>query len=1274
MKGWWSSLLFLLSVVVYLPGFAQYQNFLDDIMNPLITGRNRLPARAFAIPYATVEQAFRDEWEASPYFLSLNGMWRFYYAPTLADRPGNFFELNYSCEHWDQIPVPSNWEILGYGVPIYVNQRYEWTETPEPPYVPREANPSGSYVTYFKVPEHWRGRRIILHFGAVKSAMYAWVNGIEIGYSQDGKLPAEFDITDHVTDGMNKLAVQVFRWSDGSYLECQDFWRISGIQRDVFLYSIPQVYVEDFEVTTNLVQNYRDGLLNVAVIIRNTLPMKSGKHILQVQLLSEDVRAVVYQSRKKIRIASGQKQQIVFGAYLRNPRKWSAETPELYKLVIILSDHKGRVQQVVSSNVGFRTSEVRDGLLLINGVPVTLKGVNRHEHDPVTGHVISERRMLQDIILMKQHNINAVRTSHYPNDPRWYDLCDRYGLYVVNEANLESHGMGYGEKSLAKNPLWKHAHLERVQRMVERDKNHPSVIIWSLGNEAGDGENFTACYQWLKKRDPTRPIQYERALTGPNTDIYCPMYATIDHLENYARVRREKPLILCEYAHSMGNSTGNLIDYWKVIDRYEQLQGGFIWDWVDQGLIKTTPDGKEYFAYGGDFGPPGTPSDGNFCINGLLLPDRTPQPALYEVKKVYQNITVRAVNPIQGRFHLINKFDFLSLKPFYLHWEVKSQGKVIMEGRTDHLDLLPGDSRSLELDFTPLEMIPGAEYFVHFSFRTKASSVIYPVDFEIASEQIQIPNYQPLPNQIQQEKLSPVQATETQQLFMLKGKDFEIHFSKATGDMILWQSGGINLLDEPIRPNFWRAPTDNDFGNGMEKRCAPWKESSLNPVPVGIRLNKPSPERVAVMSTYDLPSVNGQVSVNYVVAGNGVMDVEMQLTLSDLPLPDVEILSESRAGFGKTMNMNAMKACLELNDPGYVELEEFTLEFLVYPTSFGERNMIWSNKNWGRGKLHLEFRNNGLLYPLIGGNPTRAFHYQFNTHQWYFISLVYSIYEKKILLYIDGQFIEQLELEHAEPVNLYGISYVGGYPSGERLFKGRMDEIRLWDRKLDPREIRQLSEASVISGLSGLLMHFDFESLQQGVIPARTGNGMKLTFIDLRNQRPELPRFGMRFAIPGEFQQLQWFGRGPHENYCDRNTSAFVDLYSGTVAEQYFPYVRPQENGYKTDIRWMSLTGGHGKGLLIIGNPLFSGSALLNPVEDFDQQVKTNYRHTIDIIPRDRVYVTVDLKQMGVGGDDSWGALPHPQYLIPAANYTFRFRMMPFDQQKDNPFHLSLIH
>ena len=572
----------------------------EDWQNEQVIGRNKEPGRATSFPFPDRQSALDSDC-ARPWFLSLDGDWKFHWSPDPQSRPAGFYQPDFDVTGWDEIPVPGNWQMHGYGVPLYVNIKYPFHKDPprvmgEPPedftsY--KHRNPVGSYRRTFTVPADWKGRQVFLQFDGVDSAFYLWINGQQVGYSQGSRTPALFNVTGSLRDGENVLAVEVYRYSDGSYLEDQDFWRLSGIFRPVYLWSTADLAIRDFFVRTDLDDDYRDATMQVDVEIANSSQTPRACTI-EVSLLDGDGQVVAETVVGNLTADAGTTTPASTPTVpLEDPAKWTAESPNLYKLLLELQDADGKTIEVISHNVGFRKVEVRDGQLLVNGQPIYLKGVNRHEHDPVTGHAVSVESMVRDVVLMKQFNVNAVRTSHYPDDPRWYDLCDRFGLYVIDEANVESHGMGYGPESLAKDPKWKEAHLDRTRRMVERDKNHPSVIIWSLGNEAGNGVNTEATYAWIKKRDPSRPVQYERAELAANTDIYCPMYATIDRIVRYAGQPQERPLILCEYAHAMGNSVGNLQDYWDAIETHEQLQGGFIWDWVDQGLSADVPQGRK---------------------------------------------------------------------------------------------------------------------------------------------------------------------------------------------------------------------------------------------------------------------------------------------------------------------------------------------------------------------------------------------------------------------------------------------------------------------------------------------------------------------------------------------------------------------------------------------------------------------------------------------------------------------------------------------------------
>ncbi len=1261
----------LLIILIGCPLFAllaQESDIYKDIENPAVVGRNKLEPHSFAIPYANVEQAFADVWDDSPWFKSLNGNWKFNWVREPANRPEGFEVKDFDDSGWDNIPVPSNWELEGYGIPIYVNQPYEFTDDPQPPSIPHDYNPVGSYRTTFTIPKDWGERQVILHFGAVKSAMYVWVNGHKVGYSQESKTPAEFDITNYLSEGGNTLAVQVFRWSDGTYLECQDFWRISGIERDVFLYSVPNLHISDFFAHPSLSEDYRDGDFSLEVDLKNSENKKTAKAKLLVQIMGNSPAALIFEEESEIKLGDNETETFQFSHTIKNVRKWTAETPELYTLAISLFDKKGNVLEVVSSKIGFRTSEIKNGQLLVNGVPILIKGVNRHEHDPITGHFISVESMMDDIRLMKLNNINTVRTSHYPNDPLWYKLCDQYGLYVIDEANIESHGMGYGERSLAKDPAWELAHVDRVQRMVERDKNHPSIIIWSMGNEAGDGVNFTACYNWIKSRDLSRPVHYERALRGSNTDIFCPMYTSVNYIEKYASESQDKPLIMCEYSHAMGNSNGNFQDYWDVIEKYSQLQGGCIWDWVDQGFLETDDDGNNYYTYGGDYGPEDVFSDGNFCINGLVSPDRTPHPGLIEVKHAYQYFDVKAIDPIKGIFHLVNQYDFIDLNRFDVVWEIKSEGKILDQGVIEQPDILPWESMSFELNLSKITYQPETEYAVNFKLMSRYESGLIPAGYDLASVQIELPNYEP-PVKINFPGSPELLVMELDQSIEVTNDNLSLSFDKSTGEISSWEYNGRTMLTAGITPNFWRAPTDNDFGNGMDKRCKVWKEASYNRELEGITFEASDSNKVIIGVDYFLPDVNARYKMQYHIDGVGTILVDNELELLELPRPDVDVLTGSRPGFGHAIDFDAMPSMLEMNGPGMVKLGEFTIEMLIFPTGFGRNNTLWDNDVWGKGRLHFEFRNE-KLYFFLGGNDYVGFDFPFVKNNWYFISVVYSQMEKVMKFYVEGELVQTINLSTAPALDISGISYIGGYHQGERLFEGKIDEFRLWDTAIDGNGLRSYFTQPVNGQEPNLLLYFNFDKMANDTIRASKGNEMFASYVDLRMLRPELPRFGVRCELPGSYENMNWFGLGPHENYCDRNTSAFVDLHESTVAEQYYPYIRPQENGYKTELRWMTLTDDSGLGLMIDGLPLFSGSVLHNPIEDFDQGTKKNYRHMNDVTPQDNISLTIDLKQMGVAGDDSWGARPHPQYQIPAENYQFKFRLIPFDDKNDNPFEL----
>jgi beta-galactosidase len=1026
-----------------------------DWENPAVTQINREAPHASMISFPDEKSALAAVGSDSPDYLSLDGIWKFSYSDTPDKRPYWFFKDDFDISDWKDMPVPSNWQRKGYDYPVYVNIQYPFKN--DPPNIPHDWNPVGSYKRTFRIPSEWDGKEIFLQFGAVSSAFYVWVNEQLVGFSKDSKTPAEFNITKYLKNGKNSLAVEVYRWSDGSYLEDQDFWRMSGIQRTVFLHARPKTYIGDFFAKGDLENNYKDGKLGLDVLIKSAGPADE-EYIAEASLFDGNTK--IYNESKPVTITEG-KGSAAFEKSFPSIKKWSAEKPELYSLVICLKDKTGKALEFVSSKIGFRKVEIVNSQLLVNGVAVRMKGVNMHEHDDLNGHVIDEALILKDIRVMKSHNVNAMRTCHYPQQELWYQMCDKYGLYLIDEADIESHGVGYDKDvTLADKPEWAAAHMDRMQRMVERDKNHPSIIFWSMGNEAGDGHNFLEGYKWIKGRDNSRPVQYERAEHQTNaperhTDIWCPMYPEIEYLEAYAKdPSNDRPLIMCEYAHAMGNSTGNFQDYWDVIEKYPKLQGGFIWDWVDQGLLKTSEDGEKYWAYGGDFGPDGVPSDGNFCINGLVWPDRTPHPGLVEVNKVYQYISFEPVNLAAGTITLKNKYNFTNLSEFNFEWEVVADGSILQSGKISVPDLAPGKSTLLTLPINKITPAPATEYFLNLRASRSDSWNSVPEDHVYASAQFLLATgNRPV--------LSKKSETETLQKksdgtkLEITGKDLKIVFDLAAGKIETLDYKGRTLVSKGPEPDFWRPPTDNDYGYGMDLKLGIWKKAGERAKVTKTEVTQTDPGKIVVDVNYDIPSPEGKKIASY------------------------------RSAY--------------------------------------------------------TFAGSGDIY-------------------------------------------------------------------------------------------------------------------------------VKNTFTKASPDVPEIARMGMQMQLPDELINLKWLGRGPHENYVDRKSASFVGVYESTVADQYTPYIRPQENGYKTDTRWLTLTDDSGNGLLFAGDPLICFSALNNIHDDFESPGKlSQYRkdartantHTVDVRPRELVNLNIDLGQMGVGGDDSWGAIIHPQYRLLAMKYEYSFRIRP---------------
>jgi beta-galactosidase len=986
-------LLIFAGLIISCNNYKDYSNIPYEEPDPkpwqtqLISQINKETPRAHFIPYTSVEQAREDDYLKSPLIMSLNGKWKFHHVDNPADRPFWFFKDDFDTRKWAEIAVPSNWQLEGYDYPIYVNITYPHQVTP--PTIEDDFNPVGSYKRIFKVPSNWTGKEIFLHVGAVNSNMNLWVNGEYVGYSEDSKTPAEFNITKYLKKGNNSIAIEVFRWCSGAYLEDQDFWRMSGITRDIFLQARNPQHIRDFRVIAGLDETYQNGLFSLEAEIFNaedkTVPMQ--------------VEASLFDNGNQVLSFSGTydagkgNTSVSFNGNVTNAKQWSAEIPNLYEVIITLKSGDNQVVEVIKQDVGFRTVEIKDGVLLVNGKYVYLKGANLHEHHDVKGHVVDEETMLKDIKTMKMHNLNAVRTSHYPQPELFYELCNKYGLYVIDEANIESHGLGYGEKSLAKDESWKDAHLYRTKNMYERDKNQPSIIIWSLGNEAGNGVNFYATYDYLKEVDKTRPTQYERAELEYNTDIFCPMYMRIGGMERYAQSNPDRPLIQCEYAHAMGNSVGNLQDYWDVIEKYPALQGGFIWDWVDQGLLTTNEDGEEFWAYGGDFGPEDVPSDGNFCLNGLVNPDRGVKPHLLEVKKVYQHIGFKPANLANGEILIENKYAFLPLDEFDFTWEVTGDGKVVTSGKLPVISATPGEVVQAKMDIN-IQPEPGTQYFLNVKAIQKDTKGLIETGWIAAEEQFELPFARPATT-IQSSTFGQVSADIEGTKVTVSGSDFTVVFDTTAGLMTSYKKGNTEFLESGPVPNFWRAPIDNDFGNGLHRRSGIWRKAGEKRKVKDVRVTQPTPNSANVVLTFDLVS--------------------------------------------------------ETDD---------TIDIIATYSS--------SYQIYGSGDIQVD-------------------------------------------------------------------------------------------------------------------------------------NHFKMT----RDNLPEIVRMGMNMVMPRSFDQMTWLGRGPHESYRDRKTSAFVGLYKGSVADQYWAYIRPQENGNKTDVRWVAITDATGNGLLFKGLPLLEVSAHHNLLEDFESSGPT---------------------------------------------------------------------
>lgn len=1031
--------------LVHVPptnGFPEWNN------NPECFQINRMDAHATWIPFNTIEDALIGDTQASPNYLSLNGLWKFAYADTPDQRIRNFFEQDYDCSSWAELSVPSHWQMHGYDYPQYTNVRYPWSERePElkPPFAPTQYNPVGSYVRTFTVPEDWSGKPVFISFQGVESAFYVWLNGELVGYSEDTFTPAEFDLTPYLIAGDNKLAVEVYRWCDASWLEDQDFWRLSGIFRDVYLYTTPEAHIYDFFVRTELDEAYRDAELQLDVKLIDYLERTTEAVVVNAQLYDHAQNPIFTEPLSQTLHFNGtSSQSLSLSSSVSDPLKWSAEQPNLYTLVLSLYNADGTLLEAVRCRVGFRKFELKDGLMKINGKRIVFKGVNRHEFSCVTGRAIGIDDMVRDVQLMKAHNVNAVRTSHYPNQTTWYDLCDEYGLYVIDETNLETHGSWtYGQTDLGGNtvpgsrPEWRENVLDRCNSMLQRDKNHPSIVIWSLGNESFGGDNFVAMHDFLKKEDPSRLVHYEGIFhyreSEAASDIESTMYIKPTDVEQYALNDPKKPYILCEYSHAMGNSCGGLHLYWEVFEKYDILQGAFIWDWIDQAIQVKHADGSVHMAYGGDFGE--SPHDGNFCGNGLIFADGSVSPKLYEVKKCYQNVKFEAVDLEQGIYRVTNQNLFTDLAEYALSWEVTCSGKPAFKGSVE-LALPAGETTEISIPLScDVEGQPAGEYVLTLSLQLQKSTRWAEAGHEVAWHQFVLPMPQPELEDHQSTTIhNSVNVVEQAEQLLIQAADVSLQFNTTDGYLTSIQNKGNELLLEPVRPNFWRAVTDNDLGNKHPERCAIWKTAGASSTLTSFEWLKDGDD-VIVRTSYQLPT---------------------------------------------------------------------------------------------------------------------------------------------------------------EPVSSLLLDYKIG------------------------------SDGSIEV----------FEELTPGT--------------DL----PEIPEIGLMFILDNRHDTISWYGRGPHENYWDRKTGARLGYFSGRIQDQFVPYIRPQECGNKTDVRFSSITSGiEGSGFRVDGDPLFE----LNALPWTPTELEAN-DHIYKLPASDKTVVRVNYKQMGVGGDDSWGAPTHAEFTLPAnQSYGFRF-------------------
>lgn len=1081
---------------------------MPDWRNLRVLARHMEPPRADWIPYADEASALSGERDNAAYFRSLNGEWAFHYGRHPLDVPDGFPHEGVPAERGRTIPVPANWQFHGYGRPHYSSCLYPFPL--DPPHVPLDT-PIGCYWREFAIPDEWNGRDVRIVFEGVDSAFHLWVNGALAGYGQGSHYTSEFRIADKLKPGVNVLAVKVYQWSVGSYLESQDKWRMSGIFRDVYLIAPAAVMMRDVRVQTRFPEDYSSSLLDIRLSLANVSTAAQSVRV-SAKLTNEAGEAVWSREAEQWTIAPGTSAsgvELLWSGDIRSPRLWTAETPHLYTLLLTLTDEGGASLEVKRVSVGFRDIRIDRGRLLVNGAPITLKGVNRNEFDPRLGFVTTPDAMRRDIELMKRHNVNAVRLSHYPNDIRWLDLCDRYGLYVIDEADLETHGFHFaGDESLLSNdPEWTEAYVQRAQRMVERDKNHPCIILWSLGNESGYGANHDAMAAWVRDADPTRPIHYERAYDAPVVDVVSRMYPSVEALEEEGRKDDPRPFLMCEFGHAMGNAAGNLREYWEIVERYPRLLGGLIWEWADQGILQSTADGRTHYAYGGDFGE--EPHSGSFCLDGLLFPDRGLKASILELKKTIEPVRITAVNARLGEtiVKVRNRYDYLSLEHLRGDWLLLHDGEVVLQGELPQLHTPPGASETLAVTYPrQLAQQPG-EYWLHVRFTLRSDTLWAKAGHEVAWADLPVPAGEVAPEiapgikppQGQEPPSPPLRIRSSGSELRIGGDGWEIGFDRWTGRMVSWRANGEPLLLEGPAIHLWRAPIDNDRHLRKE-----WEQAGYHRLIASLR---------AFRVKFGEPATNWQAS------RPGASETEARAF---------------RAGASET-NLRTDRA-----EQAETKLRELGVGVAEEETGAGGIVQVEVEAMLGaRGELPA-FRST-MTYTIDGWGECR---------------------------------------------------------------------------------------------------------LEAAIAPCRDG-------------LPPLPRFGVVLRMPDAYDRFAWFGLGPHECYADRKESGKLGLYEGTIEEQFVPYIKPQENGNKADVRWATLSNAAGQGLRFAGEPRFDMSAHHYATDDL---ATATHAHLLKRL--NETIVKIDAAQSGIGNHSCGDAPTLDAYLLKPQAMKLCVRLSPLRCKK----------